>query len=238
MYSKRVLLLIHVILGVSSYLGVSPIRFDIPSKRFHCTVRTRFCCRMMTTLFLVQWVFGTYRLYCLPTLTKESTADEIVEFNIIYITMMCLIIPIICFLLLSIRGDALARSLTQVLRYSKYIESKWCCFSRFQEFRAFPTSLILERLFYLLLATGTLSSFAGGTGVILHRTVASNWISLIPVEHRNTVLVWMDHSWEAYVIAMSGVGIVSVCCVIAFQLGKEMYCEPKYCHNRNYAYYV
>lgn len=143
MYSKRAVLLIYVILGVSSYLGGSPIRFEISSKRFYSTKWTRLFCRLTTVLSTVQILFSIFCLYDFRKLTKYSKSGEIFTFNMIYIVTMCQIIPIICFLLLSVRGDVIARSLTRVLRYAKYIESKWCSFTTREEFRAYQTHLIL-----------------------------------------------------------------------------------------------
>lgn len=217
MYSRRALLLIYVILGVSSYLGVSPIRFDISSKRFYSTKWSLVFCRLTTILSIVQILFSTYCLYSFPKLSKPN---EIFTFNMIYIVTMCQIIAIICFLLLSIRGDAIARIMTQVLRHAKFIESTWCSFTTLEEFRAYPTQLILETFFCLCLFTGIAASFVTSSAIVLHEILPNNWISLISKKYWNGPMIWANRLTEAYLITISSTGVATVCSVITFQLGK------------------
>ncbi|OXA45946.1 hypothetical protein Fcan01_19271 [Folsomia candida] len=203
MYSKRAVLLIYVILGVSSYLGGSPIRFEISSKRFYSTKWTRLFCRLTTVLSTVQILFSIFCLYDFRKLTKYSKSGEIFTFNMIYIVTMCQIIPIICFLLLSVRGDVIARSLTRVLRYAKYIESKWWI----------------------------VSSFVTSSAVVLHEILPSNWISLVPKKYWNTPMMWANYLTEAYFITISSVVVVTVCSVITFQVAFTYPFHTEFCVN-------
>lgn len=223
MYSKKAGLLIYLILGVSSYLGASPIRFNILAKRFYSTKWTRFFIRITTVVCTVQLLFSTYCLYKSPPLTKHSTPDEVFTFNSVYIAAMCLILPVICFLLLSFRGDAIARSLTQTLRYSKDIESKWCSFTTLEEFRGYPTQFILETLLRFFILLGVATSFVTSTAVVLHQIFPNNWISLVPKKYWNSPMLWANYISEAYLMTICPVGVVTTCSVITFPLGKKTY---------------
>ncbi|OXA40802.1 hypothetical protein Fcan01_24567 [Folsomia candida] len=153
MYSKKALLLIYVILGVSSYLGASPSKFDISSKRFYSTKRTRFFCRLTTILLTIQILFSGCCLYYFPTLTKNS--------------------------------KSLPSTSSQSLRHAKYIESKWCSFTTFEEFRAYPSQRILEAFLHFFLLARMLTAFIASTGAVLHGILPNNWISLIPRKYWN-----------------------------------------------------
>ncbi|XP_035711895.1 uncharacterized protein LOC118437164 [Folsomia candida] len=206
MYSKRFLLANHVFKNVSALLGANPILFDIRTNKFYSTPYSRFSTRFNLILLIIQFIFGTFRLFTFGYLSKK-TDHELFIFNATYIIILAMFIPQICLVILTFNCQDEVDCLNQALQYMSRIREKWITLTEREFLSSYPTGYLLEYFHYVVAITVAGYWFFGCVAIYLIEILPFHWISLIPVQLRSRAVLWAHLAFYGHEILISSISV-------------------------------
>ncbi|OXA47877.1 hypothetical protein Fcan01_16939 [Folsomia candida] len=218
MYSKRFLLANHVFKNVSALLGANPILFDIRTNKFYSTPYSRFSTRFNLILLIIQFIFGTFRLFTFGYLSKK-TDHELFIFNATYIIILAMFIPQICLVILTFNCQDEVDCLNQALQYMSRIREKWITLTEREFLSSYPTGYLLEYFHYVVAITVAGYWFFGCVAIYLIEILPFHWISLIPVQLRSRAVLWAHLAFYGHEILISSISVGIALQIVSSYIG-------------------
>lgn len=227
MYSKRLIIACDAYLKVCALLGASALLLDSRTVKFYTTPYSRRTAKFNTVLLIFQIVFGAIRLLKFGNLSNK-TDYELFTFNISYVVLLIMCVPLICLLILTTSCKELVDCFNQALNYIFRVRETWVSLSDKEIALSYPTGTFLDWLFGFVAVMVASYSFLGGVAIYLMDILPFQWMSMIPMQFKSRILFCMHLGFYGYMLIKCMVSVGIGLTIAASYVGKLIFCaRPK-----------
>lgn len=219
MFSKQVLITSEVSLKLSSSLGAYPLLLNGRTKKFYTTPWSRLSSRFTMILILVQIIFGTFRLLRFGNLSDKTDRD-LVNFNISYIILLALVVPLFCLGVVTMNGKELVDCLNQTLHYIFHIRGRWVSLNEEELVSSHTTGKKLGLFFKFVMVLSAGYSFSGSVAIYFFDILPLHWLSLIPIQLRSRPLFCAHLGFYAHEMIISAIGVGTAVGILGSYIGE------------------
>lgn len=219
MYSKRHLIRTEVFLNVFSIIGGSAILCDSRANKFYTTPYSRQTTRCNMVVLIIQIIFGALRLAQFWNL-RNKTDHELFRFNVSYIILLAMIIPLTCQLILTTNCHESTDCFNQLINYVFRVRKMWVSLSDKEIASSYPTGSFLDHLFAFVAMMLGGFSFFGSVAIYLLEILPFQWMSLIPTKFRTQALFCMHLGFYGYLLIICFVSVGIGLMIVATYVGE------------------